>query len=353
LGPVVPRFVASSVTAILSERPGLQRVALADGSRAFVLTGLIGPVATGDDVVVNTTAVDLGLGTGGWHVVHWNLSGDGWSEPGRGHIMKLRYTSLQADVGAAEEAAGGTADLSWPDLDGRPVVVASVHSQLGILAAVLKESAPEARLAYVMTDGGALPLALSDLVAALRDRGLLDVTVTAGQAFGGDLEAVNAVSALDVAARLGGADVVVVAMGPGVVGTGSPLGTSALEAAPVLDAVPVLGGRSLLAARASSADRRDRHRGLSHHTRTILRLAARGTAVPVAEGTELGEGDVPPPHRVVVAPVPEVGALLERAGVEVRTMGRGPGDDPLFFVTTAAAGVMAARFHHERGTLRP
>ena len=34
-------------------------------------------MAPGDRVVVNTTAVDLGLGTGGWHVVHWNLARDG------------------------------------------------------------------------------------------------------------------------------------------------------------------------------------------------------------------------------------------------------------------------------------
>ena len=63
-------------------------------------------MAVGDRVVVNTTAVDLGLGTGGWHVVHWNLERDGWDGPGGGHIMKLRYTSLQIDTGAAEEHDG-------------------------------------------------------------------------------------------------------------------------------------------------------------------------------------------------------------------------------------------------------
>ena len=42
-------------------------------SAAYVLTQLTGAVAVGDRVVVNTTAVELGLGTGGWHVVHWNL----------------------------------------------------------------------------------------------------------------------------------------------------------------------------------------------------------------------------------------------------------------------------------------
>jgi len=102
------RFVNRSVATILSERDGLQRVELDDGSRALVLTALIGPVAAGDRVVVNTTAVDHGLGTGGWHVVHWNLDRREWSEPGPGHVIKGRYTSLQADVGSSEE--------SWPEL---------------------------------------------------------------------------------------------------------------------------------------------------------------------------------------------------------------------------------------------
>ena len=96
-------------------------------------------MAVGDEVVVNTTAVELGLGTGGWHVVHWNLSRREWHEPGRGHIMKVRYTSLQADVGAAEEQAPS---MAWPDLDGRPVVACGLHSQVGIVAAVLEELEP-------------------------------------------------------------------------------------------------------------------------------------------------------------------------------------------------------------------
>src|SRR4029453_14365834 len=98
----MPRFVTASVTEILQERQGLQRVDT-DAGRAYVLVDLIGPVEVGDPVVLNTTAVDLGLGTGGGPLAHWNLARDQWSHPGRGHIMKLRYTSLQADTGADEE----------------------------------------------------------------------------------------------------------------------------------------------------------------------------------------------------------------------------------------------------------
>src|SRR5688500_9100211 len=158
----MPTFRTLRVEALLAERPGLQRVRLDDGSRAYALTQLVGSVAVGDDVVVNTTAVELGLGTGGWHVVHWNLSRRELHQPGPGHIMKVRYTSLQVDTGATEEHLD---DLSLPDLGGVPVLVGSVHSQMGVAAAVIRSLRPDVRISYVMTDGAALPIALSDLVA--------------------------------------------------------------------------------------------------------------------------------------------------------------------------------------------
>ena len=104
----MPSFRTGVVVRLLEERPGLVRVEVDLGGgpeRAYGLTQLTGPVAEGDRVVVNTTAVELGLGTGGWHVIHWNLAREAWTEPGPGHVMKVRYTSLQADVGSAEEHA--------------------------------------------------------------------------------------------------------------------------------------------------------------------------------------------------------------------------------------------------------
>src|SRR5438874_746687 len=187
----MPSFRSGHVTNILVERPGLQRVEvdLGDGpERAYVLTQLTGTVATGDAVVVNTTAVELGLGTGGWHVVHWNLERDGWSEKGPGHIVKGRYTSLQTDVGSAEEHLEALAEIE--SIDGMPVVVAALHSQLPAVAAAFRAAHPDGLLAYVMTDGAGLPLALSDLVADLSAKGLVNATITCGHAFGGDHEAV-------------------------------------------------------------------------------------------------------------------------------------------------------------------
>ncbi|HPB46423.1 MAG TPA: DUF3866 family protein, partial [Microthrixaceae bacterium] len=102
----MPHFRTGTVTSVVSERAGLQRVEvlMPDGAtaRAYVLSDLLGTVAVGDEVVCNTTAVDLGLGTGGSHVVHWNLSRRELHLPGPDHVMKLRYTSLQSDVGTSE-----------------------------------------------------------------------------------------------------------------------------------------------------------------------------------------------------------------------------------------------------------
>ena len=331
----MPSFRTGVVTAILSERSGLQRVEV-DGERAYVLTQLVGPVAVGDRVVMNTTAVDLGLGTGGWHVVHWNLARESWSQPGPGHIMKLRYTSLQVDTGAAEELGRFDAATS---LAGTPVVVCGLHSQVACVAAAFKRSAPGRRLTYVMTDGGALPLALSDLVADLRGASLLDATVTCGHAFGGDYEAVNLHSALQVADAITGAAAVVVAMGPGVVGTGTGTGTTALEVATAIDAVSALGGKPVAVVRYSDADTRTRHRGVSHHTRTALGCAQSRAWVAVPAGERRPDvGN----HEIVQVEVPDMAALLTSHGLTVTTMGRGPHEDPGFFRYAGAAGVAAA-----------
>ena len=336
----MPTFRTVEVTEVLSERPGLQRVRVAGaphGDRAYCLTELTGPVAPGDRVVVNTTAVELGLGTGGWHVVHWNLAHETVERPGPDHIMKLRYTSLQFDA--------GTDELAHPELSetlaGTVVVATMVHSQVAAVAAVLKHLVPDIRIGYVMTDGAALPIALSDLVADLRDRGLVDATVTTGHAFGGDLEAVSVASGLLLGRHVGGADVLIAGMGPGVVGTGTRYGTTAVEVAPILDTTDALGGEPVLCVRASSGDPRDRHRGVSHHTRTVVELARCRPWVP----DRVTDDGLPGTRSLPVDPVDTV-ALLQRLGLRVTTMGRLPEDDPLFFDVAGATAALAATLWH-------
>jgi hypothetical protein len=350
----VPAFRTGAVVALLEERAGLQRIEVdfGDGpARAYVLTQLTGRVEPGDRVVVNTTAVELGLGTGGWHVVHWNLSRDDWSEPGPGHIMKARYTSLQADVGSTEEHWEELAEIT--SIDGMPVVAAALHSQLPAIAAAFKRERPDARLAYVMTDGAALPLALSDLVAQLRERDLLDATITCGHAFGGDYEAVSVHSALAVARHIARADAVAVVMGPGIVGTATRLGFSGIEVGPVLDAASGLGGIPIACLRVSFADPRERHRGVSHHSITALGVATRSRVllpVPVVGGPEekeiradLARADLDRRHDVVEVEPVGIIELLSTHGLHVISMGRPAADDPVMFEAAAASGTVAAR----------
>ncbi len=342
----MPSFASGEVVDIVDARPGLQRVTVALGGApepAYVLTELTGTVAPGDRVVVNTTAVELGLGTGGWHVVHWNLERGALAVPGSGHEMKLRYTSLQADVGSADRSAA-------PALDGMPVVCAPLHSQVAPIVVAIRHARPDARVAYVMTDWAALPIAVSDLVHALRQRALLDTTITCANAFGGDHEAVSLHGSLTLARTT--ADIALVAPGPGGVGTGTALGFGSIALGAALDAAATLGGAPVAALRVSFADPRDRHRGVSHHTRTTLTLAtsrrARIALPRVGDPEEqvirnaLETSGIARRHDVVeVAPV-GIAAAMHALGLDVDSMGRAVADDPVMFEAAAAAGTVAA-----------
>jgi hypothetical protein len=333
-------FQTFSVEEILSVRAGIQRLRLNDGSRAYNLINLTGPVSVGDRIIANTTAVQRGLGTGGWHVVHWNLSQSELVTPSAGHIMKMRYTSLQTDTGSFEEAALNSFDS---DLHRTPVVVCSLHSQMAAAAVAFSSVAPDAKLVYVMTDGAALPIALSDVVAQLRAQGVLWATVTAGHAFGGDSESVNVASALLAAKHLHQADAIIVSMGPGVVGTGTTLGTTALETVDIATWAYRLNAEVVFALRGSSGDARERHQGISHHSRTaleFLRLSTTSMVVPVSVGDTQMAQAVKPTVEIDVA---SVLALYEStSGPLITSMGRDVHSDPLFFRLSAAAGIAAA-----------
>jgi hypothetical protein len=271
--------------------------------------------------------------------------------------MKLRYTSLQVDTGASEErAAVEHGELPEPArLDAVPVVACGLHSQVAIVAATIADRAPGTRVAYVMTDGAALPLALSDTVAELEAKDLLHVTVTAANAFGGRLEAVSVPSGLALAVHEGGAQVVIAAMGPGVVGTGSALGTTAVEQAWIVDVTARLGGQPIVAVRASGADVRARHRGLSHHTRTALALCHARATIALPAGDDADPVRVAlagTAHDVVDVDPGDVDELLARRDLRVTSMGRGPADDPLFFRVTAAAGWLAGERVLAAGTVQ-
>ncbi len=352
----MPRFTTGRVAEVGPERRGIvnARVRLDDGViDAVGFSSHLGPVAPGDRVVVNTTALDLGLGTGGHGFILWNLDGVGETQRGPGHVIKMRYTPWQTEVPAAEAPESPHHEsLSGPtSLAGMPVVACGLHSQVAGVAAGIKAAAPGLRVGYLMTDGGALPLAYSDLVAALRDCGLIDVTATCGHAFGGDLEAVTVFSGLAALRTVAGADVAVVAMGPGVVGTATTLGSTALEQGQVLDAAAALGGLGIACLRLSFGEQRARHRGVSHHTLTALSLAAREPATVVlpalapeqdaAVRDQLERAGIAGRHRLVEADGGPGVELLRRRSVSVSSMGRSLDEVPELFLAAAAAGAVA------------
>lgn len=338
------------VVNILRERRGLQEIVVTttEGEgKANVLTALTGSVTPGDEVLLNVTAVHLGLGSGGRHfviAVPDHLPAD---PPGPGHLMKLRYTPMQLRCPTVEE----TADTPH-ELGGQLVLVGELHSQL--LPAVLglrSVLGRSVRLAYVMTDGGALPLALSDTVAELQARGLLNGTVTIGHAFGGDHEALNIYSGLLVARYALQADLSLVMMGPGVAGSASRFGHTGVEQAINADAAAILGGRAVIIPRLSFADRRDRHYGLSHHTLTVCGQLTQRRAIlplPVLPGwqldrifSRLAEEGIHRRHELQLVHAEATLHLLVESGLPARTMGRGPEEDPAFFLAAGAAGLHA------------
>jgi uncharacterized protein DUF3866 len=346
-------------------RSGVQELIVeVDGSRAPALAypSLVGEVGVGDAVVLNTTAVDLGLGTGGFHLAIAVEQAEPADVGHDGRVMKARYLPHQVVVRTVDETHADVLEAA-PGLGGTPVVAAPLHSMLAPIAAGAKAAAG-ARVVYVMTDGAALHGGLSKLVVALRADALLDGFVTVGQAFGGELEAVSMWSGLLAAVVVLGAEVVVVADGPGNLGTATTWGVSALANGHALDAAETLGGRPVAALRVSFADHRDRHRVVSHHSLTILgdvcRVAA-NVAVPVLDDEErrtavwdaLRARKLEDKHQLIEVDGRPAVEELERRGVEVRSMGRSPGDDPEFFLAAGAAGVLAGRMAANARRYRP
>ena len=277
-------------------------------------------------------------------------------QPGPGHIVKARYTPMQTMVLGVDEQISPYYEVlrDASGIDAMPVVLADLHSAVPAILAGLREADPEVRAVYVMTDGGALPIAFSRSVAGLREADWLVGTVTVGQAFGGDLEAVNLHTGLLAAAHVLHADVAIVAQGPGNLGTGSPWGYSGVATGEAVNATAVLGGRAIASLRVSEADERERHRGISHHSLTAYgRVAMASADLPVPLlGGDFGERVLQQARDLVrdsagrlrLREVDTSGLVdaLAASPVRLSTMGRGLDQDQASFVAAAAAGRFAA-----------
>jgi hypothetical protein len=347
------------------EAEGARRRAVAD-------LALVGRSQVGDEVIVNVQALDLGLGSGGFDVVHVNLTrgleGDG---PPDANVMKLNYTSLQHTVAPVEEE-----HLQLP-VEG-PVGVLALHGQLAAVAWAFAQRAPGLRLGYVQTEGGALPGGHSATVRMLRERELLAGHLTAGSAFGGEGEAITTAGALHHGLRSLGWDAAVCGPGPGIVGSGSSLGHGGMVALDSAHVALALGCPTLVVARLSSGDERSRHRGFSHHTLTVLDLLLEPVTValpagmrsPVGADLRAGLGavfgagkrsrqtkgqmalaiDVERPARIARHDWRRASIDLPgyaASGLPTETMGRGLIEDPMFFASALAGGSALAELTGE------
>jgi Protein of unknown function (DUF3866) len=303
---------------------------------AWADTALVGEVREGDEVVVNVEALDLGLGSGGFDVVHVNLTrglqgGGGGGE----HVIKLNYSSLQHAVEPVER--------TMAESDGQaeaPVLVLPLHGHLAPAAWAIAGAAPGSRVGYVQTCGGALPGSLSRDVAQLRERDLLSGHITAAPAYAGEHEAISVAGALDAAAHRLGWHAILVGPGPGIIGSDTHLGHGGMAALDNAHASLALGMRTMLSPRLSAADPRERHRGVSHHTLTVLKMLLGPVEIAVPSGNPVVIATLAQAagwrHRLREAPA-DLDAYAA-SGLPASTMGRDLSDDPLFFAAPLAAG---------------
>lgn len=324
--------------------------------KAINYNQLTGTVEVGNEVLLNTSAVFLSLGTGGYHFVidnlcHHEVDFDNLS----GHIMKLRYTPIQLKCMAVEEQNSPYHEMikEADSISGMKVLIGSLHSMLAPAMHIMKEESPYLKVAYIMTDSACLPLAFSRTVKQLRSQMLLHSTITCGQAFGGDYETVNVYTALLTAKHICQCDVAIIIPGPGVVGTGTMMGFSNIEEGHLIDAVNSLGGFPIVIPRMSFCDHRDRHRGISHHTITILnRIAhtAAYVALPMLEAEkhnwitrQIQQSNIHNKHKIRYVQEDTL-SILQRRKVTVKTMGRDMMEDPDFFRAVGAAAKFCCKF---------
>ncbi|OEF95552.1 hypothetical protein BHF71_05015 [Vulcanibacillus modesticaldus] len=324
------------------------------------------PLVLGDLVIINKTASILNLGTGGYDFVvsPINLNAkescsDEFKE--KGHIMKLRYTPYQFSVKSCEEQGSPYHELfkKVKNLNGLPVIIGELHSMLPIVITIFRQlenkyNVKEKKIVYIMTDGGSLPIALSRHVETLTELGWLTNTITIGHAFGGDIEAVNIFTGLIAAKYIFQADLVIVLMGPGIVGTGTLLGHSGVEQGIIANAVGSLKGLPIFIVRASQKDHRQRHLGISHHTISNLNyISLVKNIVPYPDYIKdqnqhqhlykVLEENIGSKHQLTSVKIDhqEVLEFVKKYPANITTMGRTIEQDPVFFDFVACVAYWA------------
>lgn len=324
--------------------------------RAIAYKGLIDEIHEGSEVILNTTAKDLKLGTGGYHFVLANLKSTIKKSKELGHIMKLRYTPMQIKVNSVEEQKSKYHDIfnEFTSLKRMPVLIGGLHSMLAPLSVVLKSLNRNLKIGYIMTDGGALPIDFSKTVHYLKEKKYINGTITIGHAFGGDLECINIYNGLIAAKEILKCDICIVVMGPGIIGTGTKYGFTGTEQGNIIDAVTDLEGIPICVPRISFMDKRERHFGISHHTITVLSKISKtrsyiGIPKFMSEKEtfikrQIVKNNIDKKHDVVFSEFNDIIEILKKTDIKMSTMGRRLEDDMDYFLTVAVNGKIAESF---------
>ncbi|NLY85906.1 MAG: DUF3866 family protein [Tissierellia bacterium] len=321
---------------------------------------ITGKVNINDEVVLNTTAVELNLGTGGYHFVMYNYNNESMDLEGLGHIMKLRYTPFQVRCFAAEEEDSPYHEkfLDFKSLDNHIFVVGTLHSMIAPIIAMIKYLNQDIEIDYIMTDGGALPIYFSNTVKELKHKGLLRNTITIGHSFGGDLECINIYTGLIAAKEILKGHVTIISMGPGIVGSGTKYGFTGIEQGYIIDAVNNLGGLSIAVPRISFQDRRLRHRGLSHHTLTVLSEITNtksNLVLPYLDKEkedflieQIRNHNLDKRHNIIFSNGELIHDAMKKFDIRTTSMGRTIKEDPEYFAALGAVGKYVVKLIEER-----
>ncbi|RNA69051.1 DUF3866 family protein [Alteribacter keqinensis] len=346
------RIETVTVLDVIEETMDIQKLAVDGGGGYAILYAAFFPyVSKGDKVKINVTASDLKLGTGGLDIVSSIEERVSFSVGDtRGHIIKGRYLPTQHSMLTVESPEQKDQFIFYEKLNlhWKPILLCELHSMLPVVQAMYHHEKQEGKLVAVIDDSAALALPVSGHLQKIKeDRNV--TTISIGQAFGGDFEAINLLTALQFAMHHYPEALIVVTVGPGVVGSGTRYGFSGIRMAEWANLIGKSKGVPVWTPRLSESDRRERHQGLSHHTKTaLMEFTYAKSVLPVPAGeladryikADCRELSSEPHIKVESICERKVKALVEKALAEVsqiRSMGRSYEEDRLFFTGVGTA----------------
>lgn len=315
---------------------------------------LVGIGEIGDKVVVNTNALRLSLGTGGYGFVTHIIDKYPQYKTSYGHIIKNRYTPFQIAVDALDDPKSPYHDVfnKYDDIDRMPVIVADLHSALlPICLGILYDAQyrkNKINIVYIMVDSASLPVFFSKTVSQLLNNDIINAVISTEQSFGGTHEVSTIINALIAAKYILKADVCIVIQGPGNVGTDTKYGFSGIKLSSVIHYVDILNGINVGMLRISSSDKRKRHYGISHHSLTLFdKLINSSVTLPLpnVQGDKFWNtiyqdiDTLTKKHNIIKVDIDfDIDILLKSQSIPLETMGRSYKDDIAYFLIAVTVG---------------